>query len=339
MRSIFLEALDCKSVERRPVWLMRQAGRYLPEYLDFRKKHSLLSCFHEPDLATFITEMPLARFDLDAAIVFSDLLVLVEVWGKQLLYPEVGGPVILPPLKQVKELYVPTEQELQIKLSYVFDTILLLKPKLKVPLIGFCGAPFTLLCYLLQGKSGDGFSEVRVWINHKRKDFFTLLDVVSETCIKFASLQIKSGVDAFQVFDSWANLLSEEEFALFILPYWKKMRDALAPHNVPLLFFSRVNSFFPELISSISPQGISFDEGKSLVDLRARVPSHIAVQGNFSPELLLKGTSLEVKNVALEMVRSLEGEKGIIWNLGHGVLPKTPLENVMAFLEAVRSSS
>ncbi len=336
MNSIFLKALSCQPVARRPVWLMRQAGRYLPEYQSFRKKHSLLSCFKEPSLAVEITWMPLKRFDLDAAILFSDLLVLVEVWGKQLSYPESGGPCIEPALRQLSELHIPSEQEIREKLSYVFTTIGILKTELIVPLIGFCGAPFTLLCYLLQGKSGCGFSEVRKWIDERKKDFLSALEIVCETCILFASLQMKSGVVAFQVFDSWANLLSEEEFALYALPYWKRMKEALEPLNVPVIFFSRSNSMFPELISSISPHCISFDEGRPLAELRAKVPSHIAVQGNFPPELLLHGTVLEVKEAAFKMVQSVSLEKGIIWNLGHGVLPKTPIENVEAFLEIVR---
>ncbi len=314
---------------------MRQAGRYLPEYLEFRKKHSLLSCFHEPDLAANITWMPLKRFDLDAAILFSDLLIPVELWGKQLSYPEVGGPHIEPSLKSVSELHIPSEQEIREKLSYVFDTISLLKPGLTIPLIGFCGAPFTLLCYLLQGKSGSGFLEVRTWIDHKKEEFCRALEIVCETCITFASLQMKAGVNAFQVFDSWANLLSKEEFALYVLPYWKRMKEALAPLNVPVIFFSRANSMYPELISSIAPQCISFDEGRSLKELRSKVPSSIAVQGNFSPDLLLHGSALEVKESALKMVESVALEHGIIWNLGHGVLPKTPLENVETFLKAL----
>ena len=312
---------------------MRQAGRYLPEYLEFRKKHSLLSCFHEPDLASHITHMPLKRFDLDAAILFSDLLVLVEVWKKSLLYPEVGGPCIEPPLKNIQELYVPGKQEVKEKLSYVFDTIALLLPKLNIPLIGFCGAPFTLLCYLLQGKSGSGFSEVRTWIDHRNEEFLKALDIVCDTCVLFATLQMEAGVNVFQVFDSWANLLSKEEFALYVLPYWKRMKAELSHLNGPVIFFSRANSLYPELISSFSPDCISFDEGKPLSELRAKVPSHIAIQGNFSPELLLHGTVSEVKEAAFKMVRSVASEKGIIWNLGHGVLPKTPLENVEALLK------
>jgi uroporphyrinogen decarboxylase len=316
---------------------MRQAGRYLPEYRAMRRKHSLLSCFHEPDLAEQITLMPLNRFGLDAAILFSDLLVLVEVWGKTVAYPEGSAPCILPSLKSVDELFIPTEEQIKEKLSYVFHTIALLKTRLDVPLIGFCGAPFTLLCYLLKGDGGRDFSEVRAWIQRRREGLISLLDVIGKTCISYAKLQIQEGVQAFQVFDSWADLLSKEEFSSYVLPYWKQMQEALEPLGVPLIFFSRVNSRFPKEIASISPHCVSFDEGAPLFALRKEIPPHISIQGNFSPTLLEKGSIAQVKEAAFQMVHPLMQESGIIWNLGHGVLPETPIKNVEALLEVLRS--
>ncbi len=200
MRTLFLEAFSCLPMKKRPIWLMRQAGRYLPEYMTLRKKHSLLSCFQEPELAAEITWMPLNRFDLDAAILFSDLLVILEVWNKKISYPEKGGLGIDPPLENISELHLPTEAEIKEKLSYVFQTISLLKPNLKVPLIGFCGAPFTLLCYLLEGKGGGEFIQVRKWIEMRQEEFLKALDIVCKACISFASLQIQAGVNASMFF-------------------------------------------------------------------------------------------------------------------------------------------
>ncbi len=337
MRTLFLDAFSQELLERRPVWLMRQAGRFLPEYMNLRTQNSLFSCFHEPELAAQITHMPLERFDLDAAIVFSDILLLAEVWGKTVCYPEGKAPYITPPLQNVNELHVPSAEEIQQKLSFVFSTIQLLVPDLSVPLIGFCGAPFTLLCYLLEPRGIQGFEQVRMWIDHRREEFLKMLEIVSQTCIAFAALQIQAGCTAFQVFDSWANLLTLEEFSIFVLPYWKKMKDALAPLHVPVLFFSRANSLFVDTIVSADFAGISFDEGKSLAELRARVPAHIVVQGNFSPSFLLEKNVEEVRKATREMKISVQGKGKIIWNLGHGVLPKTPLENVYAFLEELRT--
>ncbi|MBX9922689.1 MAG: hypothetical protein K2Y01_01130 [Rhabdochlamydiaceae bacterium] len=338
MRTLFLDAFSQDFLEKRPVWLMRQAGRFLPEYMGLRAKNSLFSCFHEPELAAQITHMPLTRFDLDAAIVFSDILLLAEVWGKQVCYPEGKTPYITPPLLHAKELYVPSKEEIQDKLSYVFATIKLLIPTLDVPLIGFCGAPFTLLCYLLEPRGIQGFEQVRVWIDHNREEFVQMLEIVCQTCISFAALQIQAGCKAFQVFDSWANLLSNEEFAAFVLPCWKKMKDALAPLQVPVLFFSRANSAYVDLIAPADFSGISFDEGKSLAELRWKVPSHIVVQGNFSPTFLLEKGEEEIRKATREMKSSVEGKGKIVWNLGHGVLPKTPLENVYAFVQELRST-
>ncbi len=336
MRTLFLDAFSEHALEKRPVWLMRQAGRFLPEYMALRTNNSLFSCFHQPELAAQITHMPLTRFDLDAAIVFSDILLLAEVWGKKVCYPEGKAPYITPPLRNMQELHIPSLQEIEEKLSYVFTTIKLLSPTLSVPLIGFCGAPFTLLCYLLEPRGMQGFEQVRLWIDHRREEFIQMLEMISQTCISFANLQIQAGCKAFQLFDSWANLLSQEEFEVFVLPYWKQMKQALAPLQVPVLFFSRANSSYVDTIASANFSGISFDEGKPLAELRSKVPSHIVVQGNFSPTFLMEKSTEEVRKATKEMRNSVQGEGKIIWNLGHGVLPKTPLENVYAFLEELR---
>lgn len=334
--SLFLDALASKVVKSPPVWLMRQAGRYLPQYLKLRTVHSLSSLFHEPDLATEVTLIPLQIFPLDAAIVFSDLLILAEVWDKKVFYPESGGPYIQPKVEKETDLFFVTEEEISHKLSYVFATIKQLKPILDVPLIGFCGAPFTMLCYLLEGKGGHIFPTVRLWIEKRPREFSSLLHKICKATISYAKLQIEAGVDAIQIFDSWTHLLSKEEFFLYALPYWQEMQMHLKALGVPTLFFSRANSLYPKEIASIYPSAISFDEGKSLASLRQLVPEGIAVQGNFSPQFLLSASASEVKKEALLMAQSVIGQRGIIFNLGHGVLPKTPVENVWAFLEGLK---
>jgi uroporphyrinogen decarboxylase len=335
LSSFFLDALLCKPVEKTPVWLMRQAGRYLPEYRALRERYTLHSLFHEPELATIVTLMPFERFPLDAAIVFSDLLVIAEVWGKKVFYPESGGPYIAPKVQGLEDIFIASREELKERLFYVFDTIRLLKPLLHVPLIGFCGAPFTLLCYLLEGKGGGSFSAIRQWMDHRSKDFHILLDRICETAVLYIRLQIEAGVEAVQIFDSWTHLLSEQEFLSCALFYWEKMKRLLEDLKVPLIFFSRTNSRYPKQIASIHPAAISFDEERPLEQMRKIVPSHIAVQGNFSPERLVKGSIQEIQEEASKMASSVRGEKGVIFNLGHGVLPNTPISHVHAFLEAL----
>lgn len=334
--TLFVDAVSCKEVVRPPVWLMRQAGRYLPEYKQLRSLHSLSTLFHDPHLAATVTLMPLQRFSLDAAIVFSDLLVIAEVWGKKVIYPEQGGPYIEPVLENPLDLFSVSEEEIQEKLSYVLDTIHLLVPKLDIPLLGFCGAPFTLLCYLMEGRGGHNFSRVRSWIERSPHLVHLCLEKICDVVISYVRLQIKAGVEAVQIFDSWANLLSKEEFLSYALPYWKRIQESLKDLGVPLIFFSRANSIYVEEIVSISPNIISFDEGKSLLELREKVPDTIAIQGNFSPTILASKTACEIEEMAHALAESVSDKKGIIFNLGHGVLPHTPIENVEAFLKGLR---
>lgn len=307
---------------------MRQAGRYLPSYRKLRTLHSLSDLFHTPELAAEITLLPFQEFSLDAAILFSDLLMLAEVFDRQAIYPEGKAPFITPPVRVTEVLSCPSKEKIQETLSYVFDTIRLVKPRLQVPLLGFCPAPFTLLCYLLdqpirQAMQEDGFS--------------LLLDQVCNASILYAQLQFEMGVDALQVFDSWTHHLQGQEFMEYALRYWDRFVQALPGR--PLLFFSRTNSQYPREIAALRPAGISFDEGLSLQELRKITPQNIAVQGNFSPERLLSSSSQQVFQEAEQMAQSVQGKSGIIFNLGHGVLPKTPLENVHAFLEGLNSGS
>jgi len=334
---LFLDALGCKETKRPPVWLMRQAGRYLPEYRSLRLKHSLTTLFHDPELAAEVTLLPLKRFALDAAILFSDLLIPLEVFAINTIYPEEGGLYLEPKVENGLDLKAVSKEEIAFKLPYVFETIKLLKPVLQVPLVGFCGAPFTLLCYLLQGSGGHSFSSVRVWMEKRSVEFFSLLDTVCNMTVAYAQLQAEAGAEAIQIFDSWTHLLSKEEFLTYALPYWKRIADALKLFEVPCIFFSRTNSFYAKEIASLFPDGISFDEGKPLALLRSEVPEGIAVQGNFSPVVLASASAAEVKEKASAMARSVSDKKGIIFNLGHGVLPNTPVENVSAFLEGLSS--
>lgn len=337
MSSLLLDALTCKKVVRPPVWLMRQAGRYLPQYKDIRKKHSLWTLFHEPELARRVTLLPFQDLSLDAAILFSDLVILPEVFGKKVMYPETGGLRIEPPLLSVEELWVPSKEEMKGKLGFVFETILLVKPDLSVPLLGFSGAPFTLLCYLLEGKVASEFSVVHNWMAHRSEEMHSALEILCEAVITYIHLQIEAGASAIQVFDSWANLLDRQGFMAYCLPYWKRIQEACEDLSVPLIYFSRNTSLYPAEIASFHPDAISFDENRSLSLLRQAVPSTIAVQGNLSPLFLAEASPEDIKKATQEMLISLEGAQGVVLNLGHGVLPQTPLQNVISFVETVRS--
>lgn len=310
MNDLLLKALKCESIPRPPVWFMRQAGRFLPEYRALRQNHSLSQLFHTPKLAAQVTCLPVDLLGVDAAILFSDILVITEVFGYTVDFPQSGGIKLHPPDKKMRKN---TEETLR----YVSDTIKLLKPKLQVPLIGFCGGPYTVAKYMDQ-------------INH------LMLSDLTQASIEYLLMQIKAGVQAIQIFDSWAGLLSYEEFIKLALPYLKEIVEALRPTGIPVILFSRGSCRFKKELISLNPQAISFDWEEDMVDLREQTPAHIAIQGNLNPDIF-KGPQPELKKQVSHILKSMQGKRGFIFNLGHGVLPKTPVENALMTINLVHT--
>jgi uroporphyrinogen decarboxylase len=333
--SLFLKALRSEEVPRPPVWLMRQAGRYMPQYRALRQKHSLWEMFHHPELAAAVTRQPLEHLGVDAAILFSDILVVVEALGLSVEFPEQGGPRVVPAIhtqEQVAQLpCIPVEGAL----GYVFEAIRHVKAEIDVPLIGFSGAPFTLASYCIDASNHSSFERTKRWMQEDPSSFHLLLSKITEVTIAYLQEQIKAGVDALQVFDSWAGVLDDAEFAAFSVPYLQQIVRALAPTGVPIILFCRGSSLRVDALSAIGPSGISFDWHLCMKELRSKVPSGIAVQGNFNPELLK--CSQEVIRVEVDQVlASMRGERGFIVNFGHGVTPDTPFENVRYFVDRVK---
>ncbi len=331
MNDLFLDALSCKNQGRPPVWLMRQAGRYLPSYRALRQKHTLSELFHTPELALEVTHLPFKVLDLDAAILFSDILVIVEVFGLKLVFPEGASPQVIPPLTsldQIKKLVAFSVEE---KLAYVFEIIRLLRPTLKVPLIGFSGAPFTIATYMIEG----GAEQLNRWIQEDPLTVKELFDKISDALIEYLHLQVKSGVQAIQIFDSWANRLSYPDFLNYSLPYLQKMVEAL--QGTPVILFCRGSSLLFEELASLRPAGISFDGEKSMRELRSRVSKTIAVQGNI-PNILLSEEPLVVEKTVKILLEEMRGETGFIVNLSHGILPTARLESVQRLVDLVRCS-
>lgn len=322
--TLLLNALHCKNHDRPPVWLMRQAGRILPQYRKLREKYSLDELFQNSELAADVTMLPLELLGVDAAILFTDIMVVAKLFGFNLTFIEKKGPVIEPLLSSPQEIY---QLKHEGELSVVKETISLLKPRLKVPLIGFCGGPFTVASYLIKHEK---------WHQSDPKSFHLLLEKITAASIDYLNMQIKAGVDAVQIFDSWANVLSKEEFSQFSLPYLKKIVETVKG-KVPLIVFCRGSSLWPELLSTLKPNAISFDWHQELHQLRKVVPHSIAVQGNIDPEIL-KGSFSTIESAAKTLLNSMKYEPGFIVNLGHGVLPDTPLENVQYFIDLVKHS-
>lgn len=295
---MFLQALKGQNRQRPPVWLMRQAGRYLPAYRALRAKYSLRELFFTPELAAQITLMPIEELGVDAAILFSDITVVALALGMSLDFNE--GPVITGPLNP---------QPLDC-LEPIVKAIRLITPRLKVPLIGFCGGPYTVSRYI----GGD----------------LTLLDPITEVTIEYIRMQEEAGVDAIQIFDSWAGELDKEAFQKFSVPYLKRLIDST---RKPVILFMRGASRYVDEIVKLSPSAISFDAEAPLYEMRKRVP--MAIQGNLDPDLLYEPlTTIRQKTFAL--LQSMQNDPGFIVNLGHGVKKDVSVDAVKCLVETVK---
>jgi uroporphyrinogen decarboxylase len=337
MSDVFLNALKCKNHDRPPVWLMRQAGRALPSYRKIREKISIEELFHQPDLAAQITLLPVQELDVDAAILFTDILILAEAFGFRVCFVEGRGPVIEPRLTTPEDIEKLEVREISSSLSFVFETIRIAKKNLKVPLIGFCGGPFTVASYLLEGGSGGKeLAKTKAWMYTHPESFHLLLKKITQASIEYLKLQIQAGVQVLQIFDSWAHVLSTPFFLSFCLNYLNQIVHALKETNIPVIVFCRGSSFFAQELVTLEPHAISFDWHKELHTLRKKVPSHIAIQGNLDPHLL-RGPKALVQSETERLIHSMNKDPGFIVNLGHGVLPDTPLENLHSLIQTVKS--
>lgn len=332
--SSLLKALSCSNLDRAPVWLMRQAGRYMPAYKELRQKHSLWELFHRPELAAQVTLLPITLLDVDAAILFSDILVITEALGLRVDFPQVGGPCIFPSITNAKESDALPLLSVQEKLSYVFETIAHVKQQLRVPLIGFCGGPFTVATYCIDTTSAHAFAKTLNWIATDPEGFHRFVDKLTDLSIAYLKEQVKAGAEVVQVFDSWANILNPRQFEEFSLRYLQRIVDALRT-EAPVIVFCRDSSLRYEAIAKLNPACISLDEHVSMAQARAHIPSSIAIQGNIAPQVLTRSLD-EIERSALELLTSMRGEKGFIVNLGHGVLPQTPFENVAHFVRTIK---
>lgn len=314
-----LEALAGRNTGRPPVWFMRQAGRYLPEYRELRKIHLLETLFFTPELAAEVTIQPLKRFPLDAAILFSDITVIARGLGCSLSFSE--GPVIVPQigLEEVKKGLKAQPEAF----SPIWKTVSLVKQEICVPLLGFCGAPFTVISYLVGGQE-----LALLWLRSDPESFQKLFEVVEQLSLDLLRGQVEAGVDAVQVFDSWANSLTALEFKRWTLPFLKKVAQEI---SVPKLFFMRSLHRFFDLIQDV-PIGLSLDAEISLVSMRQKTTRPL--QGNLDPDLLLGPQDL-LAGAVNELLDSMKDDPAFILNLGHGVKPSTPIRAIETILALV----
>lgn len=331
--NLLIDALHCRNINRAPVWLMRQAGRYLPEYRDLREKHSFLEMCHNKELIAEVTKLPLKRFGMDAAILFSDILVIPEAYGLGLHFDDGIGPVFDRPLNSPKDILELPNVDMKEALKYVIDGIDLLIPDLNVPLIGFCGAPFTIASYMIEGKSSRDFRKTKQWMLRDPSSFHTLLNRLADDAICYLQMQIDAGVAAVQIFDSWAHALAFEQFKEFSLGYLEKIIKGLKG-NTPIILFCRGASVFANELSKISPHAIGIDWNADLASLRSVVNKKVALQGNLDPDLLYAPPHV-LKQEVQRILRSMKNDQGFIFNLGHGIAPDVTPDAVKILVDTV----
>ncbi|NWF52072.1 MAG: uroporphyrinogen decarboxylase [Nitrospirae bacterium] len=336
MNDIFLRACHGEKVEYTPVWLMRQAGRYLPQYQSIRSNLDFLTLCKTPELAAEITLQPVDILGVDAAILFSDILIPVEAMGMSLEFIEKEGPVLREPIRNkaaVDRLIIPDADD---DMSFVVDTIKILREKLKnkVPLIGFSGAPFTLATYMIEGGGSKNFINTKKMMFQNSRLFNYLMDKLTLTIISYLSSQVRAGAQAMQIFDTWAGVLTPMDYKISVLPYVKKIISELNKERVPIIYFVNDCAGILKEIKKSGADVIGIDWKIDIADAIKQLGKKVVIQGNLDPCALFLSNE-EIEDRVKDILWKGESAKGHIFNLGHGILPETPVENAIALVEAV----
>ncbi len=333
MESLFIKACRGEDVPRPPLWVMRQAGRYLPEYRALRAKHDFLTVCRTPELACEITLQPIRRFAFDASIVFSDIMMPLESMGVQLAFNP--GPVIGKPIRSradVEALVVPEEGQVT---PFVGEAIALLRRELPVPLIGFAGAPLTLAAYLIEGKGSKDFSRLRAFLYAQPEAAELLMHKLSVTMINYLRMQVACGAQAVQLFDSWAGLLDPATYRRFALPAVQKVMAGIADLKVPRIYFANDAQALLPTIREVDCEVLGVDWRMPLPDVRRLTSDRFVLQGNLDPAVLFAGPDV-VREHARAILQANGGKRHIM-NLGHGIMPETPIDSVQALIDATRA--
>jgi uroporphyrinogen decarboxylase len=334
--SRFLAAARGEPVDRPPIWLMRQAGRSLPEYRALRERHSLLDIVAEPDLCAEVTLQPVRRLGVDAAVMFADIMLPLRSMGVEFDLVEGVGPVIADPLRtpaDVDRLRVPEGEEAAPQVIAAVRRVVRESP---VPVIGFAGAPFTLASYLLEGRPSRDFSLVKQFMFREPEAFDRLLEKLSATMSAYLAAQVGAGASALQLFDSWVGALAPEDYEQRVARHTHAVFSALRPLRVPRIHFGTGTAGLLEAIAGTGPDVVSLDWRVPLDAAWRRIGEGRGVQGNLDPAVLLGPPDL-VRERARDVLRRAAGRPGHVFNLGHGVLPETPLENLHLLVDTVHA--
>jgi len=340
----FLRALMREPTPYTPIWIMRQAGRYLPEYNETRRKAgSFLALAKTPELACEVTLQPLRRFALDAAILFSDILTVPDAMGLGLYFVEGEGPKFERPLRTEADVAALASPDLE-RLRYVFDAVSLIRRELdgKVPLIGFSGSPFTLACYMIEGGGSDDFRLVKSMLYSRPELLHRILDINARAVIAYLNAQIAAGAQAVMVFDTWGGMLSDAAFEEFSLAYSRQVMTGLTrtheERTVPRILFTKGGGLWLEGLAHAGADALGIDWQTPLGDARRRVGGHVALQGNMDP-MALFGTRSAIENEARRVIDAFGAGPGHVFNLGHGISQHTNPDHVHALVEAVHAHS
>ncbi|CAM4437875.1 MAG: Uroporphyrinogen decarboxylase [Legionellaceae bacterium] len=341
----FLRALLKQPTDYTPIWIMRQAGRYLPEYRAIREKagHFMALC-KNPELACEVTLQPIQRFPLDAAILFSDILTIPDAMRLGLSFEKGEGPQFANPIRTARDIEKLSIPDPETELRYVMDAVRLIRRELdgKVPLIGFSGSPWTIATYMVEGQSSKNFSLIKGMMYSEPHLLHQLLSLLSDSVIAYLSAQIKAGAQAVMIFDTWGGILTPRDYIEFSLNYMKKIIQSLPKENegrtVPIILFTKNGGQWLEVIAETGCHALGIDWTTNLSDARARVGHKVALQGNMDP-CLLYGSYERIEEEIQTILNSYGEGSGHIFNLGHGITPDINPDKVAFLIDTVHSLS
>ncbi len=337
---VFLKALRREPVPYTPIWVMRQAGRYLPEYLKVREKAgSFMNLCQNPELACEVTLQPLRRFDLDAAILFSDILTIPDALGLGLDFVKGEGPKFAHPIRCHQDITKLAVQFPDDKLSYVSDAIKLIKHELKDdrPLIGFSGSPWTLACYMIQGQGARDFPLTKKMLYGDRSAFIQLIDKITHHVTAYIAMQIAAGVDVVMIFDTWGGLLMPEDYRSISLNAMRRIIDTIPSHIPSILFTKGGGQWLEQMVADTNVSALGLDWRTDIGDAFDRVGEKVALQGNLDPQVLLASPDV-IRAHVIRIKEKVAGRAGHVFNLGHGITPEVPIESMSTLVQAVKQA-
>ena len=336
----FLSACRREPVDCTPVWFMRQAGRYLAEYRALRQRYSLLTMCKTPELAAQVTLQPIQRLPVDAAIIFTDLLIPLEPMGLKLIFAEHEGPIVENPIRSVSEIEALRAVDPEADLPFTLEAMRLACRELggKVPLIGFAGAPFTLASYLIEGGGSRHYLQTKRLMYHQPQAWHLLLDKLAQMSTAFLRAQIKAGAQAVQVFDSWVGCLCPEDYRTYVLPHTRRVIEGLRDTGTPVIHFGTGTATLLDAMRVAGGDVIGVDWRITLDTAWRQIGYDVGIQGNLDPVALFAPFA-EIERRVDDILRRAGSRPGHIFNLGHGILPETPVDHVVAVAEMVHARS